>query len=116
MRSPKTLQSKSKTHQVIPLDRNTFNVKSGASGNSYLVRLYIDIPGGMCDCKWGEYRRYADFYRSGCSHVQAVYRHLEGLAGRNISTWSDMTEVAKQHRSWVNIGDDILLTTRKVSL
>lgn len=113
MRSPKVLQAKSKTHQVIPLDHNTFNVKSGNSGNSYQVRLYPNIEGGVCNCKWGEYRRYADFYRSGCSHVQAVYRHLEGLAGRNISTWNDMNQVAKQHRPVINIGDGVLLTTRK---
>jgi len=114
MRHPKALQTKVKIHQVIPLDHNTFRVVSGNSGNSYLVRLYPDVPGGVCDCEWGKYRKYSDFYRSGCSHVQAVYRHLENLAGRETSTWASIKDANRQHRPTVNIGDDIFMTSRKI--
>lgn len=112
-RNAKTLQNKAKQHQVIPLDHDTFRVTSGTSGNSYLVRLYPDVSGGVCDCQWGQTRRYVNFYRSGCSHVQAVFRHLENLAGRETSTWASQNDAKRQHRPMVDIGDGIVMTTRK---
>jgi len=33
--NPKKLQAKSRTHNVTPLDHNTFDVKSGSSGKLY---------------------------------------------------------------------------------
>lgn len=114
MRNPKALQLKAKSHQVIPLDHNTFSVKSASSGSTYQVRLYADVTGGVCNCKWGETRRWANFYRSGCSHVQAVFRHLENLAGRETSTWVDKNDATRQHKPVLNIGDGILMTARKV--
>ena len=112
MRNAKALQAKTKTHNVTPLDHNTFEVVSGSSGSRYLVRLDPSISGGVCNCEWGKYRRGADFYRSGCSHVQAVYKHLENLAGRETSTWASEEDARRQHKPAVNIGDEIWMTSR----
>ena len=115
-RQAKKLQNKTKTHSVIPLDHDTFEVTSGSSGSRYLVRLHDEhVGGGQCNCKWGQYRKHSDFYRSGCSHVQAVYRHLENLAGRETSTWANKEAAQRQHQPKVYIGDDIWMTSRKNS-
>lgn len=116
MRQPKALQAKAKTHQVIPLDHDIFRVTSGNSGNSYLVRFLPDVQGALCDCKWGEYRKYADFHRSGCSHVQAAYKYLENMGNRETSTWASEEDAKRQHRPTINIGDGIWMTTRRIKL
>lgn len=111
--NPKTLQKKAKSHTVTPLDHNTFRVTSGASGNEYLVRLQNGIEGAVCDCPWGAYRTYGDHYRSGCSHVQAVYRHLEGQRNRAPSAWASREDAQRQRRPMLDIGDGVILTSRR---
>ena len=109
---PKSVNRKAKTHDVTPLDKNTFRVKSSNSGNEYLVRLVED--GGTCDCAWGQYRKYSDSYRSGCSHVQAVIQQLEGQRNRTTSAWSSKEDAKRQHRPIANIGDGVILTLRRL--
>lgn len=114
--NPKTIHKKAKLHTVTPLDHDTFRVTSGASGQSYLVRLQAGLEGGTCDCRWGQYRRYRDSYRSGCSHVQAVYRHLESQRNRAPSAWTSREDARRQHRPIFDIGDGVLLTSRKLAV
>lgn len=109
---PKSVNQKAKAHDVTPLDHDTFRVKSSGSGNEYLVKLMED--GGTCDCVWGQYRKYSDNYRSGCSHVQAVYQQLEGQHSRTTSAWTSKDDAKRQHRPIADIGDGVILTLRKL--
>lgn len=111
--NPKAVNKKAKIHDVTPLDHDTFRVKSGESGNEYFVRLLPNEQGGTCDCGWGQYRKYNDGYRSGCSHVQAVYRQLEGQRNRTTSAWSNLEDAKRQRRLVADIGDGVVLTLRK---
>lgn len=110
---PKVVSQKAKTHDVTPLDRDTFRVKSGESGKDYFVRLLPNEDGGTCDCKWGERRKYRDNYKSACSHVQAVYLQIEGQRSRTVAAWSTKEEAKRQHRQMTDIGDGVILTLRK---
>lgn len=112
--NPKSVNRKARTHDVTPLDHDTFRVRSGESGNEYLIRLLPGEEGGTCDCSWGQYRRYADRYRSGCSHVQAVYQQLEGHRSRTTSAWTTLKDAKRQHRQMTSIGDGVILTLRKL--
>ncbi len=108
--NPKALQSKSRTHEAIQTSETTFEVTSGSSGNRYYVDLLPD--GGMkCSCKWGQYRTGKD-PRSGCSHVQAAYTLY---TGRKASAWNTAQEAHRQHRPVIEIGDGVVLTTRKTA-
>ncbi len=106
------VNKKSKSHDVTPLDNNTFQVKS-RSGAAYFVRLLDKVPGGICDCKWGQYRKGSDNYKSGCSHVQAVYQQLEGQRNRTTSAWSTKEDAKRQHRQMTDLGDGVVLTSRR---
>jgi hypothetical protein len=109
--NPKKIQSKSRQHQVKHLGGNSFEVVSGTSGNAYRVTL---VPGGArCACKWGHYR--PGYGKSGCSHVVAVYDWLEARRGRSVSAWTDPDDARRQHRPVLGIGDNVLLTSRKVA-
>lgn len=112
--NPKLVNKKAKTHDVTPLDNDFFRVRSGSSRNEYLVRLLPNEDGATCDCAWGQHRRYADNHKSGCSHVQAVYQQLEGHRNRTISAWSTKEDAYRQHRPMANIGDNVILTLRKL--
>lgn len=109
--NPKKVSQKAKTHDVTPVDHNTFQINS-SSGNTYLVRL-LDKEGGMCNCKWGQYRKASDNYQSACSHVQAVYSQLEGQRNRTTSAWSTKKDALRQHRQMTKIGDGVILTSRR---
>jgi hypothetical protein len=111
--NPKSLNVKAKTHDVTPLDNDTFRVKSGTSGNEYFVRLLPDVEGGMCNCAWGQRRKRGDNYRSACSHVQAVYKQWEGFKNRTTTSWASKEDAKRQHRPVINIGDGVTLTSRK---
>ncbi len=108
----KSVNQKAKTHDVHPVDRNTFHVKSSSSENTYLVRLMDS--GATCDCKWGQTRKYSDNYRSGCSHVQAVYQQLEEQRSRTTSAWTSKKDAQRQHRQMAELGDGVILTLRKM--
>ncbi len=110
---PKAVSQKAKSHDVTPLDHDTFRVRSGESGQEYFVRLLPNEQGGTCDCAWGQRRRYIENYKSGCSHVQAVYFQLEQQRGRTVSAWGTKEDALRQHRQMANIGDGVILTLRK---
>lgn len=112
--NPKAVSQKAKSHDVTPLDHDTYRVKSDNSGNEYFVRLLSNDQGATCDCKWGQTRKYMDNYKSGCSHVQAVYNQLEGQRSRTTSAWSTKEDALRQHRQMTDIGDGVILTLRKM--
>lgn len=111
--NPKEVSQKAKGHTVTPLDHDTFKVKSGESGEDYYVRLLPNEDGGTCDCKWGNRRKNRDNYRSGCSHVQAVYVQLESQRSRTVAAWGSKEDAQRQHRPMADIGDGVILTLRK---
>lgn len=112
--SPKTIQNKSRSHDVKQVAGNTFEVTSGASGETYKVQVFNN-ESGTCTCKWGQYRKHVNCYRSGCSHVVAVFDYLESAAGRRVSCWTDEQQARKQHKPMIEIGDGMILTSRKVA-
>lgn len=111
--NPKTIQAKSRSHQVIDHGASQFTVVSGYSGQAYTVTL--QAGGATCTCNWGQYRKASDGCRSGCSHVVAVYDHCERQAGRRASAWASEEAARRQHRPTWSIGDGVHLTSRKAA-
>lgn len=112
-RQAKTLQKKSKSHQVTQLTSTRYEVKSGASGSVYTVTQLN--TGFSCDCSWGQYRKHSD-PRSGCSHTIAVVDWLAQWEGRRVSAWASEEQAKKQHKPVeTGLGDGVTLTIRKVS-
>lgn len=107
-RQAKTLQSKSRTHEIAKVNDTTYTVKSGASGNEYTVTLQDN--GATCTCSWAQYRPRHD-NRSGCSHTIAVYNHLAGESHK-VMAWGSEEQARKQHRPTIIIGDGLTLTVR----
>lgn len=108
IRNAKSLQSKSRTNSVEALGGNRYEVTSGKSGKVYTVRT--GSHGATCTCKWGQYRPAMD-QRSGCSHVQAVYNHInQGERGRNAYAWNNEADAQRQKRHTLDIGDGVLIT------
>jgi hypothetical protein len=112
MRHPKKLQIKSRTHEVRWLHDNVFLVTSGAS--DYVYQVTIHQRGATCSCQWGQHQAALDG-RSGCSHVVAVMDYLARQGNRTVSAWDNLTDADRQHRPKINIGNGIILTTRKIS-
>lgn len=122
IKNAKALHEKSKTHEVQSLDAvgNTWQVTSGTSGKHYVVRLQretrdgaIRFNGARCSCPWGQYRPSAQGFRSGCSHVQAVFAHLvEREQNRTTSAWASAEDARRQHRPILALDDGLYLTTR----
>ena len=110
--NPKAIQNKSRLHKVTSLADGKFLVESGASRNTYTVRLQPGIEGAVCDCDWGKRRPRYDDWRSGCSHVIAVYQYLESTGNRSVSVWTDKADVKRQHRQTIQIGDGVTLTSK----
>lgn len=111
--NPKSVSQKAKLHDVTPQDNDVFRVKSGTSGEEYFVRLLPNEDGGTCNCDWGKCTKYQDGYKSGCSHVQAVYQQMEDQRNRTTSAWSTVEDAKRQHRQITNIGNGVILTLRK---
>src|SRR5262245_14101800 len=107
MRNAKSIQSKSRKHQVTQDAPAGFTVKSGGSGKEYRVILGT-VP--TCTCDWGQHRKIGT--PCGCSHVVAVYDHLSQVAGRKVSAWASEEEARRQHRTIINLGDGLTLTAR----
>lgn len=107
-RSAKTLQNKSRTHQITELSPATYSVRSGASGSSYTVTLQNN--GATCNCSWAQYRPRRDS-RSGCSHVISVFNHLAGESHK-VMAWGSEEDAKRQKRPMVAIGDGLTLTVR----
>jgi len=110
IRNYKEVASKGKSHTVTLIAPLTYEVESGHSGNLYQVELVQN--GATCTCDWGTYRGRHD-HRSACSHVQAVYRYIEEQNERIPSAWGTEEQARRQHRPIRDIGDGVLLTTRR---
>ncbi len=115
IKNAKAIQSKSKTHTVKHLSGCAFEVTSGASGSVYHVTLDGN-GGGHCTCDWAKYRPASGGFRSGCSHVVAVYAFLAEQEERTVSAWADPQQADRQHRPTLDIGDGVTLTTRKAGV
>ena len=113
MRHTTDLKAKSKTHEVKQNDSTSFTVTSSRAGNQYTVTI-LD-SGASCNCDWAKYRPAENKCRCGCSHVLAVMAHIEAENGRSISAFETIEQAARQHRPISDIGDGIILTTRKVA-
>lgn len=117
---PKQVHHKSKSHEVAELAPFTYQVTSGTSGQSYVVRVQHNVErgaityvGATCSCRWGQYRSNRDGGRSGCSHVQAVFAHIErDETGRTTAAWGSTDDARRQHRPILALGDGVYMTTR----
>ena len=109
----KEIQSRKNQDEVSPTSSpHVFNVKSGVSGEVYHVTFLPDGTGAMCDCKWGQFRKWAT-PQSGCHHVLSAYEYV---LQTNVAAWTDEAQAKKQHRKTVAIGDGVTLTLRKAPL
>lgn len=112
-RHPDTLQTKSKTHEVARLETGAYQVTSGTTGNIYYVeRLAGDSF--SCTCDWSKYRPAANNGACGCSHVLAVVSFEQAENRRTMKAHADYQSATRQHRKMIEIGDGLILTTRKV--
>lgn len=118
IKNVKTIQAKSRTHEVTEIAPDSYQVVSGHSGSKYQVRIISasqsplgTTHGGYCSCEWGGHRSNVD-KRSGCSHVTAVYNHIAVSANRTVSAWGSKEDARRQHRPTLNIGDGVTLTAR----
>jgi predicted nucleic acid-binding Zn finger protein len=111
MRHPDKLQPKAKTHVVTRQGAATWQVISGYTGESYTVTQAPE-GGYICSCPWAKYRPVDD-PRTGCTHVIAVIAREQAEQARTVRAWADPTQAARQHRHQVDIGDGLILTTRK---
>ena len=116
MRHPATLRSKSKTHDVTRTGVYTWRVVSGETGNQYTVwKSGTDQDEKMmCDCSWAQYRPVTNGGACGCSHVLAVIAQIQAAADRSTQVYADPDAAQRQHRHILDIGDNLLITTRKV--
>lgn len=113
MRHTADLKSKSKSHEVTQNTAESFSVKSGNTGSFYTVTI-LD-GGASCTCDWAKYRPAENKGRCGCSHVLSVMAFIEAERGRTISAFETTEQAARQHRPTIDIGDGLILTTRKAS-
>jgi len=117
-RHPKSLQSKSRTHQVFLDDPrvNRYRVISGGSGKEYIVNVFSDGNAG-CNCDWATKRSSEVAENKGssaCSHTVAVFEFRAQGNGYRVSVWSSPEEAARQHRTLSGIGEGLLVTARRL--
>lgn len=110
IKNVKTIQNKAKKNTVAHVSGNLYKVTSATSGNEYAVRIHGDC--GTCTCDWSKYRPSHD-QRSGCSHVVAVFDYIAEEKGRSVSAWNSQEDADRQHRPTLNIGNGVILTSRK---
>jgi hypothetical protein len=108
MRNAKTIQTKSRTHQVNQISLDKFEVISGTSGSRYTVRIHPDGP--RCSCDFQIKRKSAA--ACACSHTLAVLNHIAGQDGRRVSAWGSQDDAKRQHRAAAGNFDGLHLTTR----
>ena len=113
MRHPETLTTKSKTHEVKRDNDFSWTVTSGKSGAEYSVWLSGDKHAFMCSCDWAKYRPSSNGGRCGCSHVLAVVAEIEADKSRKVRVYANLEQATRQHRALINIGDGLVLTSRK---
>lgn len=114
----KQIHKKADLHQVQPRGRTAAGdlilvVTSGSSGNRYQITQKANGSAYRCTCQWARYRPYRDL-RSACSHVQAAAEWIESNADRRTSAWATPEDADRQHRPQIDLGDGVVLTSRKV--
>lgn len=113
IKNAKEIQKRSQQLAVEQIGADVFSVASADPAKSpYTVT--ISRHGGTCNCEWGGYRPKED-KRSGCKHVMAAISFISHSEGRKVSAWASEDQAAKQHRPMIQIGDGVILTTRKFS-
>ncbi len=112
MRHPSTLRSKSKSH-VVTREAYGWTVTSGTSGTSYDVWRSGANDFFMCSCDWAKYRPADGGGACGCSHVIAVVAFEAAEIDRSTQVYNDPDAANRQHRHIINIGDGLIMTTRK---
>ena len=115
IKNAKKIHQKSDIHTVTENAHGWYEVTSGTSGNVYMVSVHQTgmTESASCNCGWGTRGGTYSRYQSACSHVQAVFEYREH--GRRTSAWSSEVDATRQHRPVKDIGDGIILTTRKVA-
>lgn len=111
IKNAKAVQSKSRTHTVKDLGGDAYEVTSGETGKVYQVHTAGN--GGTCTCDWAKYRPTSGGGLSGCSHIVAVLNFIAGSADRRVMAWATPEDAKRQHRPMLDIGDGVVLTTRK---
>ena len=110
-RNPKSMQSKSKTHEITKIDENKYEVFSSRKGNTYLISL-LSNGGASCTCDWAT-KRHHENGNVGCSHTIAVFDFIAKENGaKSVSAWASEEEANRQHRKVTDIGDGLIITTR----
>lgn len=92
--------------------RGCYEVTSGTSGKTYEV--YPVDDGFVCFCPWGTKGGTGLRERSGCSHAQAAAAYEAKGQGRRLSAWTDLDDAKRQHRPIRDLGNGVVLTSRKV--
>lgn len=106
IKNVKTLQQKSRIHNITRVNDNLFTVESGTSHKYYNVRLN-DNCNATCTCNWGKYHPDG----SACSHVQSVYTFInQEQRNRNAYTWNSQEDADRQKRHQINLADGVIIT------
>jgi len=113
MRHPEPLTTKSRTHAITQTDSRTYIVTSGTTGNQYTVTTLDN--GASCTCDWAKYRPAENNGRCGCSHVLAVMAYIEAGKQRKVKALTSWDTARRSHRKILDIGDGLLLATRKTA-
>lgn len=116
-RNAKELQRKAAGHSVFPADPNVYRVISGGSGREYRVVMFTDLTGN-CNCDWAAKRPLSVAENKGavgCSHVLAVISFIAEADGRRISTWADVDQAKRQHKTVISQADGLVVTKRQGS-
>lgn len=107
-RNAKSLQSKSRRHEVTPTtERGLFRVTSATSGNTYSVRALSDNS-FRCACDWAKYHPSRP-----CSHTLAVLSYLEVAGRRALSFWASEEDAERQHKPTERVSVGLWATSRR---
>ena len=106
-RHTKTLQTKSRTHQV-SREVDGWKVVSGASGKTY--RVFKDGDRFYCGCKWHEYHPGGE-----CSHVAAVRNWISSDEGRRVYLKDSVEAYRRSHAKYEDFNEGIIYTSRKIA-
>jgi len=107
-RHTKTLQSKSRTHQVRLDSGDGWLVTSGSSGNEYRVRQLADGR-FWCGCDWHVWHSAGE-----CSHTAAVRNWVAEAGGRRAYLKGSMEDYRRSHQRFDAFNEGVIYTTAKV--
>jgi hypothetical protein len=113
MRHPDTLRTKSRTHTVARTAHG-YTVTSGHTGAIYEVQE-IRAHVYTCSCDWSAYRPAQNRGACACSHVLSVIAFDQAERERSTQVFNSYESARRQHRQILDIGDGILVTTRKAA-